>query len=323
MSNRPDPDRLLTRLKREEARDSRAKLKVFFGFAPGVGKTYAMLQSARRIRDEGVDVVVGYVETHGRAETAVLLTGLEVLPRRTVAYRGTELHDFDLDAALKRHPRVLLVDELPHTNAEGGRHIKRWQDVLDLLDAGIDVHTTFNVQHIESLNDVVAQITGVSVRETVPDAVLERADEIELVDISPDELLERLREGKVYIAEQAARATGSFFSYGNLLALRELALRRVADRVDADVRTYRETHEITRAWGTNERLLVAVGPAPGSAKLVRATKRMATRLKAVWIAAYVEPSPMKPMRADDRERLEANLRPRRAARRRYCPLERQ
>ncbi|MEZ0312022.1 MAG: two-component system sensor histidine kinase KdbD, partial [Myxococcota bacterium] len=203
---RPDPDRLLTRLRRDELRSNRAKLKVFFGFAPGVGKTYTMLQSARRLRDEGVDVVVGYVETHGRSETAALLEGLSVLPRRVVDYRGARLEDFDLEAALIRRPAVLLVDELPHSNAPDGRHTKRWQDVFDLLDAGIDVHTTLNVQHVESLNDVVARITGVAVRETVPDAVLERADEIELVDISLEELLTRLRDGKVYIPEQASRA---------------------------------------------------------------------------------------------------------------------
>lgn len=305
---RPDPDRLLTRLKRDEHKSGRAKLKVFFGFAPGVGKTYAMLEAARRLPADGVDVVVGYVETHGRAETRALLDGLSVLPRRTVVYRGAQLEDFDLNAALARHPAVLLVDELPHTNAPEGRHTKRWQDVFDLLEAGIDVHTTLNVQHIESLNDVVARITGVTVRETVPDAVLERADEIELVDISLEELLARLDDGKVYVPEQAKRAAASFFSYGNLLALRELALRRTAERIEAEVRTYRETHELTHSWAARERLLVAVGPSPGSAKLVRAAKRMATRLEAPWAAVYVERPASKPMPATDRERLEAQLR---------------
>ncbi len=305
---RPDPDRLLTRLQRDEEKSNRATLKVYFGFAPGVGKTYTMLQSARRLRDEGVDVVVGYVETHGRAETSALLDGMEVLPRRAVHYRGTRLEDFDLEAALVRRPKVLLVDELPHTNAPEGRHAKRWQDVFDLLDAGIDVHTTLNVQHIESLNDVVARITGVPVRETVPDAVLERADEIELVDISLEDLLARLRDGKVYVPEQANRAASNFFNYGNLLALRELALRRTADRVDAEVRSYRETHAITNAWATNERLLVAVGPSPSSARLIRATKRMATRLKAHWLAVYVELPAARPLAEADRQRLEAQLR---------------
>lgn len=307
MTDRPDPDRLLSRMRHEEKLSSRAKLKVFFGFAPGVGKTYAMLQSARRLREDGVDVAVGYVETHGRADTAALLDGLEVLPRRRTDYRYTILDDFDLEAALTRRPKVLLVDELPHTNAPGGRHAKRWQDVVDLLEAGIDVHTTFNVQHLESLNDVVAQITGVQVRETVPDSLIERADEIELVDISLEELLERLREGKVYGAAQAARAESNFFSYGNLLALRELALRRVADRIDAEVRIYREANAITDAWSTHERLLVAVGPSPGSTRLVRATKRMATRLKSPWVAAYVELPAARPLSAGDRERLETNL----------------
>ena len=307
MTDRPDPDRLLSRIRHEETRSNRAKLKVFFGFAPGVGKTYAMLQSARRLREDGIDVVLGYVETHGRADTAALLDGLEIIPRRRTDYKFTILDDFDLEAALLRKPRVLLVDELPHTNAPNGRHAKRWQDVIDLLEAGIDVHTTFNVQHLESLSDVVMQITGVQVRETVPDSVLERADEIELVDISLEELLDRLKEGKVYVAEQAARATKNFFSYGNLLALRELALRRVADRIDAEVRTYREAHAITDSWSTHERLLVAVGPSPGSARLVRATKRMATRLKSAWVAAYVELPAAKPLGEDDRARLQANL----------------
>ncbi|MBC7792976.1 MAG: sensor histidine kinase KdpD [Clostridia bacterium] len=307
MTDRPDPDRLLSRIHHEEARSNRAKLKVFFGFAPGVGKTYAMLQSARRLRDDGVDVAIGYVETHGRADTAALADAIETLPRRRTDYRFTVLDDFDLEAALTRSPKVLLVDELPHTNAPGGRHAKRWQDVLDLLEAGIDVHTTFNVQHLESLNDVVAQITGVQVRETVPDSVLDRADEIELVDISIEELLTRMREGKIYGLEQAKRAADKFFTYGNLLALRELALRRVADRIDAEVRTYRETNAITDAWSTNERLLVAVGPAPGSARLVRATKRMATRLKATWVASYVELPAVKPLSDANRGRLETNL----------------
>ncbi len=304
---RPDPDRLLSRVQRAEQRNLRAKLKVFFGFAPGVGKTYTMLQSAHRLRGDNVDVIVGYVETHGRSETAALLSGLEVLPRRSVDYRGARLEELDLDAALVRKPQVVLVDELPHTNAPEGRHTKRWQDVIDLLDAGIDVHTTLNVQHLESLNDVVAQITGVVVRETVPDAVLERADEIELVDISLEDLIERLSAGKVYVPEQAARASQGFFTYGNLLALRELALRRTAERIDLEVRSYRESHDITRSWGVGERLLVAVGPSPGSARIIRSAKRMATRLGASWIAAYVE-VPAKPLNATDRERLEGQLR---------------
>ncbi|HEY5957267.1 MAG TPA: two-component system sensor histidine kinase KdbD, partial [Polyangiaceae bacterium] len=237
---RPDPDQLLRRVKEEEARAKRGKLKVFFGFAPGVGKTYRMLQVARDlVSDQKLDLVVGIVETHRRRDTAALVLGLELLPRRKVEYRGHEIEEFDLDAALARRPAVILVDELAHTNASGSRHPKRWQDVEELLDAGIDVYTTMNVQHVESLNDVVAQITRVQVRETVPDSVLDGADAVELVDIAPEELLERLREGKVYLPEQARLAVDHFFQRGNLLALRELALRRTAQHVDEDVLEYR------------------------------------------------------------------------------------
>jgi two-component system sensor histidine kinase KdpD len=227
---RPDPDALLASLKAEESRAVRARLKIFFGAAPGVGKTYAMLQEAQRACSDGDDVVIGVVETHRRPETEALLTDLPVIPRRVVDHRGVLLAEFDLDAALARKPARILVDELAHTNAPGSKHVKRWQDVIELLDAGIDVHTTVNVQHIESLSDVIQQITGVRVRETVPDGVIERADQIELVDISPDELLTRLAEGKVYVPEQAQRAVQNFFQKGNLLALRELALRRTGSR---------------------------------------------------------------------------------------------
>src|SRR5215471_10589497 len=214
---RRDPEALLARVKEEEARRRRGKLKVFFGAAPGVGKTYAMLEAAREQKAAGVDVVVGVAETHGRAETEALLDGLEILPRRSVEYRGTTLTEFDVDGALARRPAVILVDELAHTNAPGGRHPKRWRDVEELLDAGIDVYATVNVQHLESLNDVVAQITGVVVRETIPDSILEQADELKLVDVTPEELLQRLREGKVYVPEQASRALDHFFSKGNLI----------------------------------------------------------------------------------------------------------
>ncbi|MBP7618232.1 MAG: sensor histidine kinase KdpD, partial [Geothrix sp.] len=226
---RPDPDPLLRRVQEEEARARRAKLKVFFGAAPGVGKTYAMLSEAQERRTEGLDVVIGVVETHGRSETAALIEGLEVLPRRELAYAGQFLPEFDLDAALQRRPGLILMDELAHSNVLGSRHAKRWQDVLELLDAGIDVYTTLNVQHLESLKDVVAQITGVTVRENVPDTVLERADEVELVDLPPDDLLLRLKEGKVYLPDQARHAQDHFFRKGNLLALRELALRHTAE----------------------------------------------------------------------------------------------
>jgi two-component system sensor histidine kinase KdpD len=307
-AERPDPDALLRRMQADAQRDQRAKLKIFFGFAPGVGKTFRMLQAARELVAQGVNVLVGVVETHGRKETAALLEGLEILPRRKLDYRGRTLEEFDLDAALARAPGLVLLDELAHTNADGVRHGKRWQDVLDLLDAGIDVFTTVNVQHVESLNDVVAQITQVQVRETIPDSLLERANEIELVDISPEQLLQRLQEGRVYLADQAARAASHFFKRGNLLALRELALRQTAEHVESDVREYREEHGVEATWPTSERVLVSVGPSPGSARLVRAARRMAAGLRAPWVAAYVEAMGRAPLTEPNRARLEANLR---------------
>ncbi|MET0341338.1 MAG: sensor histidine kinase KdpD [Polyangiales bacterium] len=306
-AQRPDPDALLRRVRADAVRDQRARLKIFFGFAPGVGKTFRMLQVARDLSAQGVNVLVGLVETHGRKETAALLEGLAVLPRRAVEYRGRVLEELHLEAALAQKPELIVVDELAHTNAQGVAHGKRWQDVLDLLDAGIHVLTTLNVQHVESLNDVVAQITNVQVRETVPDAILDRADEVELVDISPEQLLQRLREGKVYVPEQAAQATAHFFQRGNLLALRELALRRTAEHVDSDVRAYRERHAVEATWPATERVLVSVSPAPASAKLVRAAKRMATGLRADWVAAYVEASSRPPLGDADAARLEENL----------------
>ena len=249
---RPSPDELLDRVRRETERSREGQLKVFFGAAPGVGKTYAMLEAARQKRAEGVDVLVGLVETHGRRETESLLEGLEMLPRRNIEYRGTVLKEFDLDAALSRKPPLILVDELAHTNAPGSRHKKRWQDIYELLGAGISVYTTVNVQHFESLNDVVAQITGVTVRETVPDFLLDRADEIELVDLPPDDLIQRLREGKVYMRDQAAAAIENFFRKGNLIALRELALRRTADRVDEQMQVYRQDKGIKEIWPAGE-----------------------------------------------------------------------
>jgi two-component system sensor histidine kinase KdpD len=306
--DRPDPDALLAQVQASEARAHRAALKVFFGASPGVGKTFTMLEAARRARADGVDVVVGVVETHGRAETAALLDGLPVLPRRVIDHRGVWLDELDLDAALARRPELILVDELAHTNAPGSRHVKRWQDVSDLLDAGIDVWTTLNVQHVESLSDVIQQITGVKVREAVPDAVLERADEIELVDLPPDELLERLAEGKVYVPDQVARAASNFFQRGNLLALRELALRRTAERVDAEVLAYRREHGIDATWPTRERLVVCVGPSPGSERLIRATKRMAEAARSPWAAATVEVIAAPPLARKDAERIEAHLR---------------
>ncbi|MFA6110311.1 MAG: sensor histidine kinase KdpD, partial [Candidatus Latescibacterota bacterium] len=306
--HRPDPDALLARLRREEERRDRTRLKVFLGYAPGVGKTYTMLEAARRLRDQGVAPLVGCVETHGRPETAALLDGLEVLPRRQMPHRGIILAEFDLDLALARKPAVLLLDELAHTNAPGSRHPKRWQDVLELLDAGIEVHTTVNVQHVESLNDVVAQITSVQVRETVPDAILDRADEIEVVDLPPDELLARLREGKVYLPDRAQRAVESFFRRGNLLALRELALRRAAERIDTEVRAYRREHEIETTWPAAERILACVGPSPSSVQIIRSARRMAAGLRAPWVAVYADAPDAYPTRGADRERLEAHLR---------------
>ena len=305
---RPDPDALLRRFASEEARPRRGRLKIFFGFAPGVGKTYRMLQVARELVARGTRVLVGAVETHGRYETAALLLGMEILPRRSQEYRGRTVEEFDLDAALARQPAVILLDELAHTNVPGARHTRRWQDANELLDAGIDVHTTLNVQHVESLNDVVAQITQIRVRETVPDSVLETASEVELVDIAPEELLARLREGKVYLPAQAAEAAQHFFQRGNLLSLRELALRRVAERVDADLRAFRDEQGGTGASPASERLLVCVGPAPASERLVRTGRRMAAGLRAPWIAAYVDTPAAAPLGKEDRERLEDHLR---------------
>jgi two-component system, OmpR family, sensor histidine kinase KdpD len=285
---RPDPDELLARVQEAESRQARGKLKVFFGAAAGVGKTYAMLEAAREQRTQGVDVVVGWVETHGRAETEALLKGLEILPHHELEYRGTTLREFDLDAALARRPALVLVDELAHTNAPGSRHAKRWQDVLELLGAGINVYTAMNVQHVESLNDVVARITGVIVRETVPDSIFEHTDEVELIDLSPDDLRQRLRDGKIYIPHQAHEAIENFFRKGNLIALRELALRVTAQHVDAEMRHYMRDHAIRGTWPVRERLLVCIGPSPSSIRLVRAAKRMAEGLGAEWIVAYVE-----------------------------------
>ena len=306
MEGRPDPDKLLKRIQAEESR--RGKLKLFFGANAGVGKTYAMLEAARQRRKEGMDVVVGIVETHGRAETAALLDGLEVLPRRKADYKGVVLQEFDLDAALSRRPQLILVDELAHSNAPGSRHPKRWQDVQELLDGGISVYTTLNVQHWESLNDVVAQITGIVVRETVPDTFLEQGQDIELVDISPEDLLKRLKEGKVYLGPQAQQALEHFFQAGNLIALRELALRHTAERVDVQVQAYKADRSIGISWPVAERLLVGVTASPMSARLVRAAQRLAARLRCEWIAVNVETPESARMPAKDRERLLQTLR---------------
>ena len=283
---RPSPEALLEAARREERRSGR--LKIFVGAAPGVGKTYEMLQQARARKQDGYDVVVGVVETHGRAETQALLDGLEIVPRKRLEYRGQSLEEMDLDALIARHPQIVLVDELAHTNAPGSRHPKRYLDVEELLGRGIDVYTTVNIQHIESLNDVVAQITHVRVRETLPDSVFDRADAIELVDLTPDELIERLKEGKVYVPKQAERALEHYFSPGNLTALRELALRRTAERVDEQLLTHMQAHAIPGPWAAGERILVCVSEDPRAAGLVRYAKRLADRLHAPFTALCVE-----------------------------------
>ena len=281
--SRPTPEALLEEAKKE----GRGRLKIFLGAYPGVGKTYAMLQAAQERRRQRVDVVVGVVETHGRAETEALLRGLEVLPRRRLMYRGRVFAEMDLDALLWRKPQLAIVDELAHTNVEGSRHVKRHQDVEELLAAGIDVFTTLNVQHIESLNDVVERISRVRVRETLPDKVLEIADEIELVDLPPEDLIQRLREGKVYVRDQIGRAIQHFFGKGNLTALRELAMRVAAERVDAEMVSYMRAHAIAGPWPTQDRLMVCVNESPGAKKLVRTAKRMAERARMPWIAVSV------------------------------------
>lgn len=286
--SRPNPDALLKRVQAEESRQLQGKLKIFFGANPGVGKTYAMLEAAREQRRDGVDVVIGVVETHGRAETEALVEGLELLPRRAVDYRGTVLQEFDLDAALARRPAVILIDELAHTNAPGLRHAKRWQDVQELLKAGITVYTTVNVQHLESLNDIVTQITGVRVRETVPDSILERADDVELIDLPPDDLLQRLKDGKVYVPEQIQHAIKNFFTKGNLIALREMALRQTAERVDQQMEVYRRDHAVVRTWPAAETIMVCVNMKSRGPRLIRAARQMAAGLHAKWYAVYVQ-----------------------------------
>lgn len=300
-NERPDPDLLLARVERDNAKAKRGRLKIFFGAAAGVGKSYAMLLAARERRAENLDVVVGLIETHGRKETEALLAGLEVLPTRKIDYKGTLLHEFDIDAALKRRPSIILVDELAHTNAPGCRHPKRWQDIHELLDAGIDVYTALNVQHLESLNDDIGQISGIRVWETVPDTVYEDADEIELVDLPPDELLIRLKEGKIYLPQQAQQAINHFFRKGNLIALRELALRQTANRVDAQMLDYREDHAIRDIWQVNERILVCIGPNSLAERLVRAGKRLAASLRGEWIVVYVETPQLQRLPAEKRD----------------------
>ncbi|MGJ7511701.1 DUF4118 domain-containing protein [Variovorax sp. GT1P44] len=310
---RPDPDVLLAQLRAEEQRSQRGKLRIYFGASAGVGKTWAMLSAAQRERAAGRDVLIGVVETHGRSETAALLAGLDTLPLREVAYRGHKLAEFDLDAALARKPAVLLVDELAHSNAPGSRHAKRWQDVQELLAAGIEVWSALNVQHLESLNGTVGAITGVRVHETVPDTVLDEADEVVLVDVTPDELTSRLAAGKVYLPQQAERAAQNFFRKGNLIALREIALRRTAEHVEDDVRGWRVEQSGPQgdagppAWNTSGAILACVGPHEGAGQTVRTAARLAAQLNVRWHAAYVETPRLQRLDAAERDRILAVL----------------
>jgi two-component system sensor histidine kinase KdpD len=300
---RPSPDALLELA----AKDKRGKLKIFIGAAPGVGKTYAMLSGAQRLKGEGKDVVIGAVETHGRAETAALLSDLEVLPRKTITYRGHSLLEFDIDAALARKPQLIIVDELAHTNAPESRHPKRYQDVEELLDAGINVWTALNIQHIESLSDVVAAITGVKVRELVPDTVVEEAADVVMVDITPDELIQRLKEGKVYLPDNARRAADNFLQAGNLTALRELALRRTAERVDDQMVDYLRQHAIEGPWPTTDRILVCVGSDDFSERVVRQTARIAGALNATWVAVHAARPAEGALDTEKMKRVDSNL----------------
>src|SRR5882672_6998027 len=306
LEKRPSPDALLEAARREN--DQAGRLKIFVGAAPGVGKTYEMLQSAHAKLKAGVDVVVGVVETHGRAETEALLQGLEVLPRKRLEYKDQILGEMDLDAVIVRHPQIALVDELAHTNAPGSRHPKRYLDVEELLSHGIDVYTAVNIQHIESLNDVVAQITHVRVRETVPDSVFDRADAIELIDLTPDDLIQRLKDGKVYVPKQAERALEHYFSPGNLTALRELALRRTAERVDEQLLTHMQAHAIPGPWAAGERILVCISEDPRSAGLVRYAKRLADRLHAPFTALCIETARSQQLSEEERDRIADALR---------------
>src|ERR1700709_2329376 len=303
---RPSPEALLEAARREGS--SLGKLKIFVGAAPGVGKTYEMLQTARAKLKDGADVVAAVVETHGRKETQALLDGIEVIPKRQIAYKGRALDEMDIDAVIARHPQIALVDELAHTNAPGSRHPKRYLDVEELLSHGIDVYTAVNIQHIESLNDVVAQITHVRVRETVPDSVFDRADGIELIDLTPDDLIQRLKEGKVYVPKQAERALEHYFSPGNLTALRELALRRTAERVDEQLLTHMQANAIAVPWAAGERILVCLSEDPHAAGLVRSTKRLADRLHAPWTAISIGTRRSLQLTEAERDRLADTLR---------------
>ena len=304
---RPDPDKLLAQMQAAEERESRGKLKIFLGYAAGVGKTFSMLEAAHQRKDQGMDIVVGYIETHGRKETEAKAASLEVIPRRQLTYHGANLTEMDLDEVLKRHPQIVLVDELAHSNMPGSRHPKRFQDVEEILSAGIDVYTTVNIQHFESMNDVVRQITGVIVHETVPDRIMDEASEIEVIDLPPDELLQRLREGKVYIPDQAALAIEKFFRKGNLTALREISLRRAAERVDNQMRTYMRAESISGPWPAGDRILVCLSSHPLGERLVRAGRRLSDDLNAELIVAFVETPGHVHMPEENRARIQHNL----------------
>lgn len=301
-NQRPNPDALLAQMRQAEAATVRGKLRIYFGSSAGVGKTYAMLQAAHKLHTEGVDVLAGVVETHGRSETQGLFAGLPTLPAKALPYRGKELPEFDLDAALQRHPALILVDELAHSNVPGSRHPKRWQDVEELLSSGINVYSTLNVQHLESLNDVVGGITGIRVQETLPDTFFDRADEVVMVDTPAEELLARLKAGKVYQGPQADRAASHFFRKGNLMALRELALRRTADRVEDDVQAWRSTQRIGQVWKTDGAILCAISDSPGAGSVVRSAALLAQQLSVPWHAVYVETMVLRRLPAAQRER---------------------
>ena len=301
--NRPDPDALLNQLREDQTRSAKGQLRIYFGANAGVGKTFAMLSAAQREKKSGKDILIGIVETHGRAETAELVTGLDQLPLRATNYRGHTLHEFDLDAALVRKPAILIVDELAHSNAEGSRHAKRWQDVHELIAAGINVWTAMNVQHLESLNGTIGAITGIRVNETVPDTVIENADEIILIDVTPDELLKRLKAGKVYLPQQAERAAQNFFRKGNLIALRELALLRTAEHVEGDVRTYKIEQSILPVWDTDGAILAGIGPHENASQTVRTAARLAGQLHVRWHVAYVETPALQALDVTSRDRI--------------------
>ncbi len=301
--DRPHPETLLSELKKAR----RGRLKIFLGAAPGVGKTYAMLEATQRRLKEKTDLIVGILETHGRAETELLMDGLDVLPRKQIVYRDRIFYEMDIDGILKRRPRLVIVDELAHTNVPGSRHVKRYQDVQEILDSGIDVYTTLNIQHLESLNDIIARIARIRVRETVPDSVLDQADEIELIDLPPEDLIERLKQGKVYVKDQASRAIAHFFSRGNLTALRELTMRAAAERVDAEMLTYMKAHAISGPWPTRERIMVCVSELPVGAKLVRVAQRSADKLRSSWIAVHVQTANEESLKEEAKDRLQDTL----------------